>query len=97
MTLNDAQEAGWLQSMEEKGNDDDGHSVDSDEFRDGPAEDMEWDFHGLQDGDHRGVKTLQVIRELCTRYNVNEPDTIIAALSVIEEGISCNTRAIVST
>lgn len=40
-----------------------------------PAEDMVQHFHDLQSTHRRGSTTLQSIRDLCTKFVVNEPDT----------------------
>lgn len=87
MTLNDAQEAARLASMEYEDNEDDGHSVESDDNQNEPVEEMVCDFHDLQGSDHRGIFALQVIHELCTRYIGGEPETLVAAQTVIEDGI----------
>lgn len=53
--------------MEDQGNKDDGRSVDSDEHKDEPAENVAWDFHDSRDYGHRGMSGLQAIRDLCTK------------------------------
>lgn len=54
ITLSNVQEASRLPSMEDRGDDDEGHTTGIDENRDEPAEDKAWDFHDLQSG-HRWV------------------------------------------
>lgn len=49
---------------------------------------MEWNFYDLQSDDRRAVPTLQAIRTICTKYDVNEPDTMVAAQCIFENGIS---------
>lgn len=94
MTLTDAQEAAQMASMEDEGNDDDRHSVDSDDNRDEPTKEMAWNFHDLQGGNHRRVSALQAIRDLCTKDNVNEPKTLVAAQSIIKDEISFISRVV---
>lgn len=50
-----------------------------------PAKEEVWDFHCLQLEDYRGISTLQVIRNLCTKYHLNELDSIADAQSIIED------------
>lgn len=52
------------------------------------------DLHDSPCGDHLGVTAFQIIRELCAKYNLNEPDTLIAVEGIIEDGISSITRVV---
>lgn len=61
MTLNDAHATARLASMEDRGDENNGHSAGSDESRDEPAHDIVWDSLDLQGGDHQDVPALQVI------------------------------------
>lgn len=41
-----------------------------------------------------GVPALQVIRDLCIKYSMNEPETLIAGQSIIEDGTFAIPRVI---
>lgn len=69
--------------MEDQGDDNDVFSVDCDEQEDDPVEEMAWNFHGLQDLDHQGTPALQAIRNLCTKYDIKEPSSMVDAQAVI--------------
>lgn len=84
MTLNDVQVAVRLASMEEKYNDGQEHSFDSDKNQDEQAEKMACNFDDLQGNEYPLVTALLVIRELCMKYNVVEHETLVAAESNIE-------------
>lgn len=77
MTLNDLQQTAQLESMEDKGDDDYGHSVVEDDSQDALAEEMAWDFHDLQDSVCLGTPALQTIRDLSTKYNLKEPAFLV--------------------
>lgn len=49
---------------------------------------MTWSFHGLRDSGRRGTLALQAIFDLCTKYNLNEPVSLVEAQTNIEDGIS---------
>lgn len=55
MTLNDAQEAARLAPMDDNDNDEDAKNVDGDYYKEKPDEEMAWNSHYLQGGDHRGL------------------------------------------
>lgn len=69
MRLNEAQKAVRLASMEDQGNEDDDHGVDSDEHEDKSAEGLPWTFHDLQGSGRQGMPTSPAIRDLYARYN----------------------------
>lgn len=94
MTLQNDQEAVRLSSMDGQHNGDDRHSVDSDDSWDDRAEEKAWDLHDLHGDDHRGVSVLHVMLEFCTKCIVNEPQTLIAAQSIIEDGIYSYPRVV---
>lgn len=88
MALNDTQESERLASMEDQYNDEDRHSVDMNDNWDEPSQEMVWHFHDLKGGAHQVVSSIQAIRGFCTKYNVYEPGTFVAAQSIIEDRIS---------
>lgn len=48
---------------------------------------MACDFHDLQNRDLQGFTALYTIRNLCTKYNVNESNILVSAQCIIEDEI----------
>lgn len=94
MTLNDAQEAERLVSMDDQVSDDDEHIADSHKNWYEPVEEMAWNFHGLKGGDNRDVSALQVIHELYKVFSVNELKTLATAKSIIEDDLFSMSRVV---
>lgn len=94
MTLNDGQKVAQLTSMKDQGDDDEGHSVNSDERQDKNAENVVWDLHSLRDTGRQGTPTLQANRYLGTKYIAKEAADLPAVLTVIKVGISSNVRVV---
>lgn len=88
MTLNDAEEAERLQSMEDQVDQSNAYSTGSNDNRDENAEERARDYQNAQVDDHRAVPSFQVIRELCIQQNGNDPDTSVVSQSIIEDGIA---------
>lgn len=92
ITLGDEQEAARLGPIEDQCDDDNGYSAGLDENQDEPAEYMACYFHDLQSRDRRGFPAFQAVWYLCTKYSVNEPDTLVSAQGIIEDEISSISR-----
>lgn len=92
MMMNGVQEAARLASMKDQGNHDDDGRFCCEDHQDEPAEEMVRCFDDLRDFGHRDPIVLQVIRDLCTKYNVNEPSYVVEAQAIIEDRILSTPR-----
>lgn len=79
MTLNKSEEAARLVSVEDQGDDGDGHIVDSDENEDKSAKEIAQDFQDLQDSARQATPAQQAIRYLCIKYEVKDPSDMAGA------------------
>lgn len=55
---------------------------------------MVYDFHNLQDSDRHGTPALQTVRDLCTKYNFQEPADLAGGQAILEDGISFISRVV---
>lgn len=86
MTLNDAKESTRLVLKAQEGNSEERSRVNIEDNRVETAGKMTSDFHDLENGNHPTVSELQVISVLCTKCIVNDPETLVAAQGIIEDG-----------
>lgn len=74
--------------MEKQKNDGNGYHAGSDDNQKESAQEMAYDFLDLQSGDLGGVSVIQAISEFCTKYNINEPETLVPVQSNIKDRMS---------
>lgn len=88
MAVNDVLKATRLASVGDEGNKDCDYSGDSDNYQDKPAEKMVWVFDVIKDFGRRGTPVLQASRDLCKKYDINEPGNLVKDQTIIEHGRS---------
>lgn len=81
------QEGLRLSSGKYHSDDEDTYSLDCDDNQGEPIEEIEYDSQDLQGSNHHNFSELRAIRMLCMNYGANEPDTLFAARSVIEDEV----------
>lgn len=83
-----------MASMEDQGDFDDGHSFDSDENPDQPAEEMASAIHDRENFCRRATPEFQTIRDVRTKYVVKNPSDVVGTQAIIEDEISSNPRVV---